>query len=355
MRRPVALALATVAFLVASCASAPAPDRIHVTTQADEAEAVLAIVDARAAGRTIDDAMWQRLFATEGYVRLKKRELLMHRPFEDDTFRAFVLSPELVAKREVLARTLAAWRAADMRAVGARALAYLPPSATITATIYPVIKPRPNSFVFEGNAILETIDDIPRERFENIAAHEMHHIGYGTACPPANVEAEIGRLPDNLRIFARWIGAFGEGFAVLAAAGGPNAPPEGAQTPEVQAAFEQGLAEYDANFHTLERFYLDILDARLTGDAADKRGFEFFGLVGPWYTVGWKLATTIETTLGRDALLGAFCDQRTLFAVYNRAAAIHEQRTGEKLPRWNERLVRAFTTPSSGTPAHSPR
>lgn len=352
MRRFLAFAAA---FLAVSCATVPRRDRIRVTVQADEAEAVLAILDARAAGRPIDDAAWRKLFGTEGYVRLKKREHSMHREFADDAFRRFVLSPELLAKRKVLAGTLASWRAADLRVAGARALAYLPPNATITATVYPVIKPRPNSFVFEGNAIFESLDDIPRERFENIAAHELHHIGYGTACPPPDVDAAIARMPDNLRKLSQWLGAFGEGFAVLAAAGGPDAPPEAAQTAEVQADFARGLAAYDANVRTLERFYLDILDGRLAGEAADTRGFQFFGLVGPWYTVGWKMATTIERTLGRDALLGAFCDPRTLLATYNRAAAIHEQRTGEKLPRWDDRLVGALTTPSSETPARSPR
>jgi hypothetical protein len=35
------------------------------------------------------------------------------------------------------------------------------------------------------------------------------------------------------------------------------------------------------------------------------------------------------------------CDQRKLLATYNRAAAIYEKRTGEKLPRWSQRLVKA--------------
>jgi hypothetical protein len=334
--------------LFTGCATSSVQDRLHVTLQPDEAKAVLAILDARAAQQSIREADWQRLFSSEGYVRLKKRELSMHREFDDPTFRTFVMSPELLAKREVLASTLNQWLRADLTHAASLSMAYLPSEATITATVYPVIKPKTNSFVFEGNDIFEYLDEQPVARFENILAHEMHHIGYGTACPPKGVEVELERLPPNLKALREWLSAFGEGAATLAAAGGPDAPPQVTAPPDVRAAWDQGIANYDAELHRVEQFYLDILDGRITGDDIPKRGFEFFGLLGPWYTVGWKMDVVIEKTFGRAALLDAFCDQRRLLGTYNRAAAEWERRTGEKLPRWDQRLVDAFpTTPSS--------
>jgi len=334
---------APIIFLLAACASTVPPTRTHVVIDSAEADAVLAILDARAAGRAISETDWKRVFTTDGYVRLQKRERSMKRPFEDDAFRAFVMSPELLAKRDTLRTALARIKRADLSSAASAALAYLPPGATITATIYPVIKPRENSFVFERNAIFKYVEDEPLARFEETVAHELHHIGYGTACPPAEVKAM--KLPPATAAMEKWLSAFGEGFAVLAAAGGPRGDPYLNATPDVRAAWLQGVAAYDANFQQVASFFDDVVADRLTGDAIDKRAFEFFGLVGPWYTVGWKMAATIEEELGRDALIAAFCDQRTLLATYNRAAAVHERRTGEKLPRWSERLAGALAAP----------
>ena len=57
------------------------------------------------------------------------------------------------------------------------------------------------------------------------------------------------------------------------------------------------------------------------------------------------MARTIEEELGRDALIAAFCDQRTLLGTYNRAAEAHERRTGERLPRFDDRLIHALDGP----------
>jgi hypothetical protein len=334
--------LAPIVVLLAACASTTPRVRTHVRIDSAEAEAVLAILDARAEGRAVSEGDWQRLFKTDGYVRLQKRERSMSRPFEDDVFRAFVMSPELLAKRVTLRQALARIRRARLETAASSALAYLPARATITATIYPVIKPRENSFVFEGNAIFKYVEDEPVMRFEETIAHELHHIGYGTACPPAEVKTR--QMPAAEAAMEKWLMAFGEGFAVRAAAG-PRGDPYLHAAPNVRAAWVTGVAAYDANFQQIAAFFDDMIEQRLAGDAIDKRAFEFFGLVGPWYTVGWKMAVTIEEELGRESLIAAFCDQTTLLATYNRAAVKREQRTGEKLPRWSERLVGALAPP----------
>ena len=297
----------------------------------DEARAVLAILDLRAAKQPVPEVAWEKLFATEGYVRLKQRELSMHRAFDDSTFRTFVMSDDLLARREQLATTLGDWLHADLQHAAGLALAYLPANATIRATIYPVIKPAKNSFVFEHNAIFMYVEPIPREEFEATIAHEMHHIGYGTGCPKSDKP-----MPDNLKKLETWISAFGEGFATLAAAGGPDGIPQRKAT--TRAEWEKEMARFDENFATLTTFFQDVLDKKLQGDAADKRAFEFFGFVGPWYTVGYRMAVVIEKTLGRDALIAATCDPHHFFATYNRAV----RKSGERLPLWPERLASAF-------------
>ena len=306
---------------------------VHLRMQTDEANAVLNILDKRAAHAPVEERDWRMLFGTEGYRRLQQREHSMKRKFEDDDFREFTMSDNLLARRGELRRAILDWERADLDRAAERALAYLPRDATITATIYPVIKPAKNSFVFEGNAIFMYIEDESRETFETIIAHELHHIGYDSAC-----EHPTAGLPENLEKLQNWLTAFGEGYATLAAGG--DRDPERSMKPEVHKAFQEGVRDFDRNFGAVEQFFLDILDRRLTRDAVSARGFEFFGLVGPWYTVGWKMCVTIEKKLGRQALIDAFCNPRTLLETYNKAA-------GPELPKWSPRLVNAFSSPSS--------
>jgi len=53
--------------------------RLQVRMGTAEAEAVLAILDARARGEDVAYGAWDRLLATEGYRRLKEREAAMQR------------------------------------------------------------------------------------------------------------------------------------------------------------------------------------------------------------------------------------------------------------------------------------
>jgi len=164
-------------------------NRIQLKLNSEEAEAVLTILDKRAAGGTVSNSDWERLFATEPYIRLKKREAGMHRAFSDDDFKKFASSPELAAKAAALRQTLAAWKQANLDVSARRVLSYLPEQAFIRAKVFPVIKPMTNSFVFETDSdptIFLYLD--PEEsaaKFENTVAHELHHIGYASIAPLA--------------------------------------------------------------------------------------------------------------------------------------------------------------------------
>ncbi|HEX8458106.1 MAG TPA: DUF5700 domain-containing putative Zn-dependent protease [Pyrinomonadaceae bacterium] len=319
---------------------------VDVRVVTDEAEAVLAVLAKRKANEPIAEADWQRVFQSEGYVRLKRRETSMKRSFEEADFKTFVLSDALAARAESLADTLAKWKRADITGAARLALAYLPDGARIRAKVYPVIKPRDNSFVFDVDtdpAIFLYLDPSKsREQFENELAHELHHIGYGSGCPSPQAAGEISKLPEEVRSVITWIGAFGEGFAMLAAAGGPDTHPHAVSNAEERALWDKESANFNDDLKRVEKFLLDVLEKRLMGEEAQKAGFSFFGVQGAWYTVGWKMSVVIEKTYGRRKLLECICDHRKLLPLYNRAAAEHNRRTRQPLALWSPSLIKAI-------------
>ncbi|MDQ6788040.1 MAG: hypothetical protein M3033_14640 [Acidobacteriota bacterium] len=325
--------------------------RVNVRVITDEAEAVLAILAKRRANQTIDEADWQRLFTSEGYVRLKKREAAMQRPFEDTEFKTFVLSDGLAEQASALAKTLAEWKSADTNRAAELALAYLPKDARIRAKIYPEIKPKTNSFVFDVDtdpAIFLYLDpQVSKEKFENTLSHELHHIGYGSGCPTKKTADEIKKLSADAQNVFLWLGAFGEGFAMLAAAGGPDIHPHAVSLPDERARWDKDVANFNNDLKTVEKFFLDILGNKLTVEERTKVARSFYGIQGPWYTVGWKMAITIEKTFGRAKLVECICNQRKLLATYNKAAIKHNRKTGESLALWSSAVLKGLNTKTS--------
>ena len=317
--------------------------RVDVRLVTDEPDAVLAILAKKKANQPITGADWQRLLSSEGYVRLKKREAAMKRSFEDSEFQAFIGSDKLIERAQALQDTLDRWKRADSGEAARRALAYLPEGARIGAKIYPMIKPRENSFVFEVDTdpaiFLYIGPEVTKEQFENTLAHELHHIGYGGSCPSKRTEQEISKLPEKTQSVIQWIGAFGEGFAMLAAAGGPDVHPHAASKPEDRARWDRDVANFNDDLKKVEGFFNDVLAGKLSKEEEQKAAFSFFGVQGPWYTVGWKMAVTIEKTYGRAKLIEAMCDQRTLLPIFNLAAA----RTNRSLSTWSPQIIEAIT------------
>jgi hypothetical protein len=332
------------AFVLASAQITTLPS-VNVRLVTDEAEAVLAILSKRKTNQPVTEADWQRVFQSEGYVRLKEREHSMQRSFEDADFKTFVLSDQLTARSQALEETLGKWQHADITGAARLALAYLPKDATIRAKIYPVIKPRENSFVFDVNkdpAIFLYLDPVvSRAKFENTLAHELHHIGYGSTCPRKDRSEQISKLPTNEQIFLKLVGAFGEGFAMLAAAGGPDIHPHAVSSPEERARWDKDVANFNNDLRKVEAFFTDILQGKLTEDEIEKTGFSFFGTQGPWYTVGWKMAVLIEKTYGRAKLIECMCDQRLLLPTYNQAAAKYNRTSRQPLALWSKPVAAA--------------
>ncbi|HZM99490.1 MAG TPA: DUF5700 domain-containing putative Zn-dependent protease, partial [Pyrinomonadaceae bacterium] len=230
----------------------------------DESEAVLAILAKRKANQPITESDWQRVFRSEGYTRLKQRETSMKRPFEEADFKTFVLSDQSAERAAALEETFEKWKRADITRAARLALDYLPRGAQIKAKIYPVIKPRENSFVFDTEndpAIFLYVDPKKtREQFENMLAHELHHIGYGGSCPSKQAEDEISKLPPHVRKTLTWVGGFGEGLAMLAAAGGPDVHPHAVSNPEDRARWDKDLGNFNDDLKKVEKFLLDVLE-----------------------------------------------------------------------------------------------
>ncbi|MDP9106267.1 MAG: hypothetical protein M3N49_10090 [Candidatus Eremiobacteraeota bacterium] len=308
----------------------------------DEAQAVLDLLARRASGAAPDERQWDTLFASEGYRRLAERERSMQRPFDDAAFRAFVVQPELGARRERLASALAAWSHADVRACGKRALAYLPAGSQLRASVYPEIKPLPNSFVYDlahDPGIFLYLDPaVEATEFTYTVAHELHHVGFAQNCPAADVRAQLARLSPALQRFERWLGGFGEGFAVLAGAGDADVDPGTVVGASARPEWATESATFAARMNELATFFRGIVSGRFADDASARAvGMTFFGNQGAWYTVGWRMAITIERRFGRARLIACIADDRLFLPTYNAAAE------GTALPRWSADLAEAFT------------
>lgn len=339
--------LAIASSLVTTIASAAG--RPQLTLEVSQVDAVLAILESRSTGSDVSDAEWDRLFASEPYFRLEKRELSMGRAFSREEFRQFVLSDELAARREALASTLVAWRRVDLAAVAARIVPYLPAEARIRATVYPVIKPKSNSFVFETEtdpAIFLYLDPgQSAEAFANTVAHELHHVGLASLS--AAYRERIASLPANARQAAQWLGAFGEGLAVLAAAGSPDVHPMRDFPAADRSRWDQDQNGFDQHLAQIDGFLSDVVSGGFARpEVADRVAFGFFGYRGPWYTVGWRMGALVEKSFGRAVLLECMADPRQLLVRYNQAAAEANAAAGAApLPLWSEELLAALADP----------
>ncbi|HYG66903.1 MAG TPA: DUF5700 domain-containing putative Zn-dependent protease, partial [Anaeromyxobacteraceae bacterium] len=321
---------------------------LDVRVDAAEAEHVLALLELRAAGAVPSDRDFASLFATEGYVRLKQREAAMMRPFTDAEFRAFVESDDVLARRAALATALGRWKRADLVGAAARAARYLPADARLRATVYLVIKPRPNSFVFElttSPAIFFAVgaEDLSPAAIENTVAHELHHVG--AASLDTAVERRLLALPEPRRTAAEWTGAFSEGIAVLAAAGGPRVHPHAASAPSARARWDVDAGRAEEDLRAVETFLLEVARGRLAGDAIASRGYRFHSdgdrPQGAWYTLGWRMAALVEEELGRDAVVACVADPPRLLASYQRVAR-RRIAAGERWPLWSAELLEAI-------------
>lgn len=103
MARQAMQVLLAASLLFPSCLVAQR-EEIRLRIDAGEAEAALAVLDARAAGGVVPDSLWRRLEQSEGFGRLAEREQAMGRPLT-------MAMPELPGReRWPTCRPIPGWR-----------------------------------------------------------------------------------------------------------------------------------------------------------------------------------------------------------------------------------------------------
>jgi putative zinc-dependent peptidase DUF5700 len=100
------------------------------------------------------------------------------------------------------------------------------------------------------------------------------------------------------------------------------------------------MASASDQMRALEQFFLQVLDGRLSGDSAvTTEGMKFFGVQGPWYTVGHPMWREVERRFGRERVITDACRPAQLRLDYNRAVA-----RDPKALRWSDGFARRLAT-----------
>lgn len=320
--------------------NAVAATRIQLTLDATEAEQSLVILHKEQARQPVTDSDWQKLFANAPYQWLKAREAGMHREFTDDDFKKFLQAPDTQARTAEWAGVLAEMERANMPDIGERVLAWLPAEAVIQARVFPLIKPKTNSFVWRNAqgeaAIFVYLEKQTQAQFETIVAHECHHIGLFSL--DAQKKKIHAAMPESVQQAAEWMGAFGEGEAVLAATGSTNLRPHWEDDAVARARWDSDMMHFNQDLPTLTQFFVDMLDGKLKGDAIQEKGSTFYGFQGPWYTVGYEMAALVEKRFGRKVFTDCLMDPRLLLVRYNEVAA-EANKNGAALALWPDSLL----------------
>jgi hypothetical protein len=339
-----ALVAAQISFLCfgAPAKAAPAASRIRLKLDSSEADQAIRILEVERAGRNVTDQDWKRLFATVPYRELKAREASLDRAFTDDQFKAFLSSREALAHLSTWKRTIAGMKRVDMARIGKRDLEWLPAGATIHARVFPEIKPLQNSFVWkpqqsDSPAIFLSVQEQSRASFENTVAHELHHIGLDSL--EARQEALQAGLPAQVKLAVKWMGAFGEGEAMLAAAGSDDRHPHWEDDAVARARWDSDSMHFNADLKSVQALLLDILDGKLTTDEEiQKRAAPFWGYQGAWYTVGYEMAVLVDKRFGRKAFDECLLDPRLLLLRYDQVAK-EANAKGASLETWSPELM----------------
>jgi putative zinc-dependent peptidase DUF5700 len=126
---------------------------------------------------------------------------------------------------------------------------------------------------------------------------------------------------------------------MLAAAGRPNIHPHAVSGAEERARWDKDVSNFNDDLKKVDAFFAEILGDKLTADQIQAKGFSFFGVQGPWYTVGWRMSVLIEKTYGRAKLIECMCDQRQLLSTYNRAATKYNRTAKQPLALWSSAIT----------------
>ena len=145
-----------------------------------------------------------------------------------------------------------------------------------------------------------------------------------------------------------WLGGFGEGEAMLAAAGSVDRHPHWEDDAVARARWDSDMDNFNTDLQSVQRFITDILDDKLkTQDDMQNRAAPFWGYQGAWYTVGYEMAVLVERRYGRETLTDCLLDPRLLIVKYDEVAQEANQQ-GAHLATWSPNLIARLGLRSSG-------
>jgi hypothetical protein len=107
------------------------------------------------------------------------------------------------------------------------------------------------------------------------------------------------------------------------------------------------VENFPSDLKSVDDFFLDVLKGKYANrDAIDEKASDFFGTQGPRYTVGYKMAVTVEKRYGRATLIETMQDPRRLLVLYNQAASELNKAGKAHLPLWSEEVLKQINAPS---------
>jgi hypothetical protein len=336
------LVLLIASALISSTHGAALHDTLDVKKITDEADSAVALASRAAEGRALSSSDIDHLSHTIGFEHLRERESHFGGALSDSALREFVSGLAKSGQSAAYREEVHELATVDVSAAAKKASAYLPRGTTLRARLYLEIKPRPNSFVFTGADSLPSIflsvqPGKSPAQVMNTLAHELHHIGVSAACR-RTTPVDSSRVSPPVAVLLDYLTAFSEGRAMLAAAGGPNVHPHAADDDSIRQRWDRDVSHAPADIKELSSFIESVLDGRIaTADSVTQRGDSYFGVQGPWYTVGWLMTSTVERELGRPALIATTCDPVSLLAAYDEAVARAGARA--QLPSWPKALI----------------
>ncbi len=311
----------------------------------DQLEAVLQILEKQNNNISITNTDWEDLFTSKGYKWLVKRENDMGNKFSKNDFKSFLHNKNQVNSYENFKKSRKLLKDLELNKLLSITKKYLPKGAKFDTTIIPVIKPQDNSFVHEINDELVLFiylePGISRAKLENKLIHELHHVGFDDIYSPE----KYNYLLQQAQQVIEWTNAFGEGFAMLAAAGGPNNHPNYFDE-ELEQKWDSNIERFNEDFDLIEEFFVKILKKEFFNEKElYKRGYELMmnnGGQGSWYTVGWKIAVVVEKINGKEVLLDCMLDLTKLYPIYNKAVKKYNKKFNENLKSWSDIIINSL-------------
>lgn len=133
-------------------------------------------------------------------------------------FKDFVTNNITSDKYNQYIKSLEKLKSMDFEQIIKRTKDYLPNNTVLDTEIITVIKPKKNSFIhtIEDELVLFIYlePDFLKEKMKNKLIHELHHIGLDYVYR----NSDYSYLSKPAQKLIEWTNAFGEGFAMLAAA-----------------------------------------------------------------------------------------------------------------------------------------